>query len=123
MYVALASLPDPTGPGALGAPDPNLKARYGLLRVLSLGFGGFAVGLRQRHPALALAAVHAFAAVLRRLALGRSLAGIYARTVDGCGICRHGHIRKTRREQHRGGGSQRRARQFIDLHDWFLNCY
>ena len=94
-----------------------------LFRSVGFRFRCRAISLRHGRPALTLAAVHAFAAVLRRLALGRSLAGIHARTVDGCGVCRHGHIRQSGREQHRGGSNHRRARQFSDLHDWFLNCY
>src|ERR1700722_17293844 len=83
---------------ALSTPDPKSAAQYRLLRSGSLRLGVGAVGLRQRHPALTLAAVHTLAAVLRRLALGGSLAGIHAGTVDGCGVRRHRYRCQSRSE-------------------------
>ena len=80
-------------------------------------FIGFAFGFGFRHPAHALTAVLALAAVLRRLALGCSLAGIDTRTVNARGVRRHRDGGETRTEQHRGRSGQRRARHFIDLHD------
>jgi hypothetical protein len=72
--------------------------------------------LRHGHEALTLAAVHAFAAVLRGLALGGPLTGIDALTLHGGGIRCKCSGADCGSEQHGGSGSHGGARQFIDLH-------
>jgi hypothetical protein len=83
---------------------------------LGLGFGSGASVLRHGHKALTLAAVHAFAAILRGLALGGALAGIYALTLYGGGIRCNCSGADDRSEQHGGRSGHGSARQFIDLH-------
>src|SRR6202166_3639368 len=72
------------GPGVSLAPGPMTLSAIGLLGSGGLRLRFFAVGLRHGRPALALAAVHALATVLRPLALGHALTRIYTRTMDGC---------------------------------------
>jgi hypothetical protein len=68
------------------------------------------------HEALTLAAVHAFAAVLRGLALGGPLTGIDALTLHGGGIRCKCSGADCGSEQHGGSGGHSGAREFIDLH-------
>jgi hypothetical protein len=81
---------------------------------LRLGSGTSVLG--HGHEALTLAAVHAFAAILRRLALRGALAGIYARALHGGGIRCEGSGADRGGEQHGSGSGHGGARQFIDLH-------
>jgi hypothetical protein len=87
-----------------------------LLRGSGFGFRSSASVLGHGHEALTLAAVHAFAAILRRLALGGPLAGIYALTLDGGGIrCKRSGA-DCGSKQHGSGGGHGDARQFMALH-------
>ena len=81
-----------------------------MLPLLRLGLRCFAIGLRHGDPSLALAAVHALAAVLRRLALGGAFAGIDAGTMRRRGIGGHRNAGESGREEHRGGGGHCRIR-------------
>ena len=81
-----------------------------MLPLLRLGLRRVALGLRHGDPALAFAAVHALAAVLRRLALGGALAGIDAGTMHRRGIGGHGNAGESGREEHCGGGGHCRIR-------------
>jgi hypothetical protein len=91
-----------------------------LERRLLLGSGlGFRIGagfLRHRNETLTLAAIHALAAVLRRLTLGSALAGIHARAMHGGGIRGECGGADSGSEQHGSSSSHGRARQFSDLH-------
>jgi hypothetical protein len=87
-----------------------------LLRGSSLGFRSIACCLGHGHEALTLAAVHALAAILRRLALGCPLAGIYALTLHGGGIrCKRSGA-DSGSKQHGSSGGHGDARQFLALH-------
>ena len=86
------------------------------LLALRLSLRSGASFLGHGHEALTLAAVHAFAAVLRGLALGGPLAGIDALTLHGGGSPCDGRGADRRGEQQGGGGSHGGARHFIDLH-------
>src|SRR5712691_4216570 len=74
-----------------------------MLSLLRLGIRCVALGLRQGDPPLAFAAVHALAAVLRRLALGGALTGIDAGTMHRRGVRRHLNAVESGRKEHRGG--------------------
>jgi hypothetical protein len=87
-----------------------------LLRRGSLGFCSGTGFFGHGDEALTLAAVHAFAAILRGLALGGPLAGIYPLTLHGGGIrCKRSGA-DCGSEQHGGGGGHGDARQFLALH-------
>jgi hypothetical protein len=88
----------------------------GLTTGLCLGLRCIAVGLRHGHKALSLAAVLAFTAVFRGLALGGALTGIHTGALDRRGIRSRGHSDQPGREKHRGRNRQRRTRPLVDLH-------
>ena len=89
-----------------------------LLRGSSLGFRSGAGFFGHRHKALTLAAVHAFAAILCRFALGCPLTGIYALALHGGGIrCKRSGA-DSGSEQHGSRGGHGDTRQFLALHFW-----
>jgi hypothetical protein len=87
-----------------------------LLRGSSLGFRSGASFFGHGHEALTLAAVHTFAAILSRLALGCPLTGIYALTLDGGGIRCKCSGADCGSKQHGSSGGHGDARQFLALH-------
>src|SRR5258707_7301252 len=102
------------GPGGEARPLTSMLKR--LLRGSSLGFRSGAGFFGHRHKALTFAAVHAFAAILRRLALGCPLTGIYALTLDGGGIGCECSGADSGSKQHGSRGGHGDARQFLALH-------
>ena len=102
------------GPGGEARPPKSMLQR--LLRGGSLGFRSGASFFGHGHIALTLAAVHAFAAILRGLALGGPLTGIYALALHGRGIRCKCSGADCGSEQHGSGSGHGGARQFDALH-------